>query len=164
MGNKVPDSNGSSGEFPMNFVARSFANTGSCIGERFRKLAKSQIQYARTGPDGQLLRNSSSTPHHEFSRQKNCCISDEALYSRIVASGDRAAFTELARRYQSFAYRVAFCCCALESVAEEVAVEAFVQILRRSIDFRSQVPGSFRIRFYRLVRQLARRRKSGYTL
>ncbi|MCK6473381.1 MAG: RNA polymerase sigma factor [Planctomycetes bacterium] len=81
---------------------------------------------------------------------------DEALYARFAASRDAEVFAELVRRHQAFAYRVAYCICAQAQLAEEAAQEAFVQIARPDVAFRSQGAGSFRAWFYRLVVQVAR--------
>lgn len=81
---------------------------------------------------------------------------DETLYGHFAASRDAEVFAELVRRYQSFAYRVAFCVCTQAELAEEAVQEAFVQLAREDAGFRSRGEGSFRAWFYRLVTLVAR--------
>ncbi len=88
--------------------------------------------------------------------------SDEQLVERLAA-GDRAALTELVRRHQATALRVAYHTLGHRAQAEDIAQEAFLRIWRGAGDYRAQA--SFRSWFYRIIVNLCldtkRRRSAG---
>jgi len=75
-------------------------------------------------------------------------LSDEALFKRYQAQGDRTALTALFERYRDFAYRVAYGMCGRVDLAEEAVQEAFLQLTRGGSRFKDQGPDSFRAWFY----------------
>lgn len=80
---------------------------------------------------------------------------DEGLLERFWRHHDEAALSELVRRYQDMAYRVAFARCGRKDLAEESAQDAFVELVRKT---GQPVPHNFKHWFLAVVQNQARRR------
>jgi len=74
---------------------------------------------------------------------------------QLVQAGDRTAFEVLYRRYIDQAVRVAFLITHSQQLAEDVAQETFVQVLRRIRTLRE--PRNFRPWFYSILHNAGRR-------
>lgn len=80
---------------------------------------------------------------------------DEACFARYLKDRDTADLEVLVFRHQHFAYRVAYCICGNEALAEEAVQEAMIQMVRGQIRFKSQGSGAFRAWLYRTVSNFA---------
>lgn len=82
-------------------------------------------------------------------------VTDEALLERFWRQHEDAALSELVRRYQDMAYRVAFARCGRKDLAEESAQDACVELVRKTDQ---PVPHNFKHWFLAVVQNQARRR------
>jgi RNA polymerase sigma-70 factor (ECF subfamily) len=80
--------------------------------------------------------------------------SDETLY-REMRRGSQAAFAELYRRRERALYRYALYMSGSRLIAEEVAQDVFVQLLRPNVSF-DEKRGSLEVYLYGVARNLLR--------
>lgn len=80
---------------------------------------------------------------------------DETQLVQRLQAGDESAFEALYRRYIHQAVRTAYLVTRNQQTAEDVAQEAFVQVLRKAWSLRD--PSGFRSWFYAILLNAARR-------
>lgn len=81
--------------------------------------------------------------------------SDEVLVARFYNARDQDAFSELVRRYQDSAYRVAFARCGRRDLSEDAVQDAFLEVARKQ---KSGPPVCFRTWFLAVVSNTTRHR------
>jgi RNA polymerase sigma factor (sigma-70 family) len=82
--------------------------------------------------------------------------SDEELFVRFRATRDEDAFSELVRRHQGTAFRVAYFICQSRSLAEEAVQDAFANLAAAEKQFHQSEADAFRRWFYSIVSNAAK--------
>jgi RNA polymerase sigma-70 factor (ECF subfamily) len=98
----------------------------------------------------------SSEPTVDGGNQSIVGLSDEDLFSGFLRERKDDFFSELVRRHQNAAYRLASCICRNDALAEEAVQDAFLQLTRPECRFTPTGPNSFTVWFTRVAANMAK--------